>query len=210
MMSQRIASLSLMVSLLSTGLASAQQMPSHGAAAAGNAPTIVEPAKSPGYSYYDWKNDFGIEAIWIPSPGDDRFEDAMGFAANMTIPLQRAIAVRFGAGLETYNGDKGFEDADVVPLALSALIGPPSDGPINFGLELGLRYNLVDYEDAGGAYDDGFGGIAGVQIATDASSGFGIELGAGYRFDIMASENDMEEELELDGVAIRLALRFSY
>jgi hypothetical protein len=204
-----LGALLLLASTLASTSTLAQQMPSHGAAAAGMSPTIVEPAKSPGYSYYDFKNDIGLEVVWIPSPGDDRFKDALGFAANMTVPLQQTIATRFGAGFETYNGDDGIEDADVVPLTLSFLFGPPSDGPISIGLELGLRYNLVDYEDAGGKYDDAFGGIVGAQFATDASAGFGVELGVGYRFDIVTSENDAGDELELDGLSLRFGLRFS-
>lgn len=209
MKSSRWSALTLLASALTINPALAQQMPSHGAAAAGMSPTIVEPAKSPGYSYYDWKNDFGLEVVWLPSPGDDRFEDALGFGANITVPLQQTMAVRFGGGYETFNGDGNLPDADIVPLTLSFLVGPPSDGPVSVGLELGLRYNLVDYEDAGGEYDDAFGGLVGAQIATDASFGFGVELGVGYRFDIVNSENDAGDEIDLDGLALRLALRFS-
>lgn len=191
----------------------AQQLPSHGAAAAGREPAIVEGSKATGYSHFDWKQDLGVEAVWVPSPEDDRFEDALGIGVNLTFPLsQRAMAVRVGGGFETYkvDGDLGGDDAKVVPVNVSLLVGPASDGPLHVGLEVGLRYNFVDYEDVGGEFSDGLGGVVGLQLATDASGGFGAEIGVGYRFDLVEADNDAGDELDLGGLHLRLALRFSY
>ena len=187
----------------------AQMLPSHGAAAAGRTPAFVE-SSTQYVPSAAWRKDLGIDLIYIPSPKDDRFDDALGIGLNVTFPLQSIMAVRAGVGMESFEGKTGVEDADVVPLSLSFLIGPPIEGPVSVGLELGLRYNFIDYTGEGGEYDDGVGGLVGLNITAGATSGFALEFGVGYRFDISESENDAGDELSLEGVALKLALRFSF
>ena len=200
----------LLASVIVSSSAFAQQLPSHGASAAGQAPTLVSPDGYKSAPYAAWQNDFGLEINYIPSPDDDRFDDGLGVGASINFPLQSYMAFRLGGSYETMNGADGFDDADVIPLGFSLLLGPANESPVSVGLELGLRYNLIDYADAGGEYDDGFGGIAGAVLAFGGTSGFGTELGLGYRFDIMECENDAGDELSLEGFALRLAFRFSY
>lgn len=196
-----------MIAFLSS--ATAQQLPSHGAAAAGKTPTLVIP-ENPTAPYSAWRSDVGLEIIYMPSPDDDRFDDMLGFNGSITFPLTPYIGFRTVAGYESFQGDDGFDDADVVPLGFSFMFSPLTEGFINAGLELGLRYNVVDYSEAGDDFDNSFSGIAGLHVATDPSGGFGVEFGAGYRFDIVESENDAGDELSLDGLALKLALRFSF
>ncbi len=189
--------------------AQAQQLPSHGAAAAGKTPTIVEPATLPGTTYSAWVQDLGLDILYGPSPDDDRFKDSLGLGLSYTIPFPRSLALRLHAAYETLNGERGFDDADIIPIGFSFMAGLPTEGPVRVGLELGLRYSFVDYEDAGGKYDDAFNGFAGLQLATQSTSGFDVEFGVGYRFDISESSNDRSTELSLEGIQLRLSLRLA-
>lgn len=198
------------LSLISlSGMTHAQQLPSHGAAAAGKTPTIVVP-ENPAYPYPGWRSDMAFEIIYMPSPDDVRFDDMLGVNASITFPLTPSVSIRPVTGYETYQGKTGFEDVDIIPLGFSFMFAPVPSGFINVGLELGLRYNIVDFSEAGYDFDDSFSGIAGLHVATDTSGGFGVELGTGYRFDISESENDAGNKLSLEGLALKLALRFTF
>lgn len=199
--------LSVVTVLVLTATAQGQQLPSHGAAAAGKTPTIIESVASPGATYAAWEQDIGLDILYVPSPDDDRLKDGLGLGLSYTIPLQRYNALRLNAAYESFSGESGFDDADILPIGFSFMLGIPTDGPVKVGFELGIRYCFVDAEDVGGDYDNAFNGVAGIQLATQGLGGFDVEFGAGYRLDISASENDAGEELSLEGLQLRLALR---
>ncbi|HMP72489.1 MAG TPA: hypothetical protein PKE55_04425 [Kiritimatiellia bacterium] len=190
--------------------ASGQTLPSHGAVVTGAQPGITPtPAVRPP-SYMAWRSDVGLDFIYLPSTDDKRFDEALGIGVNVTFPLQQILAIRTGIAFESLQGKTGIPDADVIPLSLSFLIGPPPRTAFNGGVELGLRYNIVDYKDEGGDYDNGVGAYAGVNLSTALATGFGLEFGAGYRFDISGSKNDANEKLSLEGLGLRLSLRFAF
>jgi hypothetical protein len=157
-----------------------------------------------------WKNDVGLDFIFVPSPDDDRFEDGMGLGMSLTFPFQTVAALRLNAAYESYTGEEGVEDGSLVPFGFTFLIGPPIKGPLSAGLEAGLTYNVVDFEDAGGEYDNGVGAYVGVNIAVAAADAFGVEFGVGYRLDISESQNDADEKLSLEGAVIRFSLRYAF
>lgn len=207
----RLVSLTgIVLTFIFTHGATGQMLPSHGAAAAGASPALRTSTTPHSTSYSAWRGDLGVDFILLPSPDDKRFDETLGLGLNATFPLQSAVALRAGVAHESFRGKKGIEDADIVPLSLSFLIGPPMDMPLSVGLELGLRYNVVDFKDAGGDYDNGVGGIVGLNIATAATDGFGIEFGIAHRFDISESENNNKEKLSLEGLALRLSLRLVF
>jgi len=187
-------------------MAHGQALPSHGATAAGvtvpfwATPEVFFPQPTA------WQSDIALEFMYLPSPDDDRFDDALGLGVSGTISLQSALALRLGVGYESFQGKTGFDDADIVPLGLSFLIGPPLKGPFSVGLELGLRYSFVDFKDDGGSYDNSVNGIAGL-ILQAKTGGFILEISGGYRYDISASKNDEGDKLSLEGLALKLAIR---
>lgn len=202
-------SLLCVVLLVFGGHVFAQELPSHGAAVAGGS-RLAAPAghaRSPSGEY--WQQDIGLELIFTPSPDENRFTEGLGAALSTTWPLQAGLASRLSVGLESLRADEG-EDADLIPLGFSFLIGPPGRSPVQMAVELGLRYVIVDYRDEGGSYGDAVDGVAGLSVMVSASEALGIELGAGYRFDLSKSQNDINEELSLAGVQIRLAVRMAF
>lgn len=199
------------VSFFVTTIVTGQTLPSHGAiSASGNRVVRPEPSqRSVSYTGI-WNGDFGVDLLYMPSPGENLFEEAIGVGLNATFPLKHSLGLRFGVGHETFSGNKDVEDADVIPFGFSFLMGPPTGTIINMGLELGLLYHLVDYSDDNGDYDDAVGGVAGIILTTSGTSAATVELGAKYRFAISPSENDEDEEISLDGVYISLSLRVAY
>lgn len=200
----------VLLSCVTFQAAHGQQLPSHGASAVGKTPKLVIP-ESPASTYASWYDDLAFEILYMPSPSDDRFDDMLGFNVTATFPLSASVGIRPVVGYESYLGVNGLADADVIPLGFSFMFSPVQRADyVKAGFELGLRYNLVDYSEVGLDFDDSFSGVVGVHVATDSSGGFGVELGVGYRFDIVESENDIGDALSLDGLAVKLALRATF
>lgn len=187
----------------------AQMLPSHGAAAAGSAPVLVQraPAIGSGDVFY---HDIGIDLIYGPSPKDKRFDDILGFGLSATFPLQSYLALRTGVGFERYQGNGANDDANVIPLGLSFLVGFPGALRIPVALEAGLRYQFVDFADEDGDYDNALGAVIGLSVASSATSGVSYGVGLSYGLDISKSKNDAGETLPLEAFLIKLSFRFTY
>lgn len=174
-----------------------------------------------------WRREVGVDMTYVPSIQDDRFGSAIGWAAQVMLPLDPSLALRLGAGYEVYTGRSGNSDLEAVPLTLSLLFGPsmhtrmgwnsmaflvgtPKGRHVNVGLELGVRYVVTDYEDDNGTYDDGVTGFIGFLFAFGKTEGWGYELGVGYRVNISSSQNEIGEELSHQGLALKVGASYSF
>ncbi|MFU8781142.1 MAG: hypothetical protein ACNA71_08990 [Kiritimatiellia bacterium] len=192
----------------SYSLAWGQMLPSHGASAAGRTPVLIA-GHVPAQTGYVFTNDLGLALVYGPSPRENLFKEKLGFAVHATFPMHPQFGLRLSTGFERFAAKRPGVDGEVIPLGLSFLLGFPGADRIPVGLELGLQYQFVDYEDARGDFDNAFGGVVGLlyepRLADSVSFGFGVR----YGFDISQSENDAGEELSLEGFDVRLSVRFS-
>lgn len=187
----------------------AQMLPSHGASAAGQEPVLVT-RRAPAHTGYYFTNDVGLSLVYGPSPKERGFDEVLGFSLHATFPMQASVGLRASAGYEKYGAKRPGDDANVMPLGLSVVLGLPGEAMVPVALELGLRYNIVDFEDVVGDYDNGFGGVAGLYFEPALQDMLSFSAGLRYTFDISKSENDMGDSFSLEGLAILLGLRLTF
>ena len=202
----RVLTVSALFALVA-GLARAQQdLPAHAANLMKQQPAAQVGGESVGMSgdVVD-----GYLTFW-PSPKEDRVKDALGFGVDWEMPVSRTVGLRLDAGYENWEVESGdaTEDATIIPLGLSFVVGPPPQGRFRAGVELGLKYLLVDLEDEGGSYENALVADVGLQVRYGVSAGLDLVAGVGYQTGIQDSENDANEELSLDGVYLRVGLGY--
>lgn len=202
----RLLTLSATVAL-SAGLARAQQdLPAHAANLMKQAPATQVGSENVGMS----GDVIDAYLTFWPSPKEDRVKDALGFGVDWEVPVSSTVGLRLDAGYENWQVDAGdtTDDATVIPLGLSFIVGPPPQGRFRGGLELGLKYVLVDFEDDGGSYDNALVADVGLEVRYGVSAGLDLVAAVGYQAGIQESENDANEEFSLDGVYLRVGLGY--
>jgi hypothetical protein len=131
--------------LVAAGLAASArgELPAHARRIAGADPIEVRNAE--GGTGGGPRVDAYVE-FW-PDLRDDRFDNGVGLGLSALWAFDAAVAMRGGAAFAQWDADS--DDADILPIGLSALIGP-QQGAFSGALEIGLRYIVVDFEDDGG------------------------------------------------------------
>ncbi len=190
------------VVLVTAAVARAEELPRHAASiVADDANARVVQRES---RYYAPGDQFSIHFSFLPSPGDDVFEDAYGLRGEYKIALPPSFSVNLHAAVEQWSTD-GTDDANMYPLGISLSAYTAGDRPLMLEAGVGLQYQIVSFEPAGVDYDNGIGatvhGILRIRLGDSTS----FDVGAVYRASLLDSEasDSTFEDLKFDGIEIR-------
>lgn len=185
----------------------------------------------------DWDNGYGVSSRAI-------FWNESGLGVALSIGVQKwglndqttSDSEDFGYGYTYDFVQKISGDATMIPLGVSGLYEIPVNQIVNFTLEGGIRYVIVDsnikydetftYTDGywGGSYsdsdsydvdiDNGVVGVLGAKFDVEVSEGFRVFAGAGYQFDMIKGDVSINgydiAENELKAAFIRAGLAWKF